>query len=226
MGAQPPRPQLTGEELAYYRAVEDLFARLRGTPFLLTPKDFALLRRWWQEAVPLAAVATGVAEVFERSRERGGDPVSSLAYCRHAVQRHARRLAVAAAGAERVPETVDVAAAVARLAAEVRAAATRRHGEPSIAAALLSLAATLETVPTSATPAAVDELLGRLELAIFEALFGALALADRATVEAQVAGELAGIDLAPEIRARTERALRLRAVRELLGLPRLELASP
>ncbi len=226
MGAQPPRPQLTGEELAYYRAVEDLFARLRGTPFLLTPKDFALLRRWWQEAVPLAAVATGVAEVFERSRERGADPVSSLAYCRHAVQRHARRLAVAAAGAERVPETVDVAAAVARLAAEVRAAATRRHAEPSIAAALLSLAATLETVPTSATPAAVDELLGRLELAIFEALFGALAPADRATVEAQVAGELAGIDLAPEIRARTERALRLRAVRELLGLPRLELAPP
>lgn len=226
MGAQPPRPRLSAEELAYYRAVEDLFARLRGTPFLLTPKDFALLRRWWQEAVPLAAVAAGVAEVFERSRERGADPVSSLAYCRHAVQRHARRLAVAAAGAERVSETVDVAAAVARLVAEVRAAAARRQSEAGVAAALVSLASALETVPASAAPAAVDELLGRLELAIVEALFGALAPADRATVEAQVAGELAGIDLAPEIRARSERALRLRAVRELIGLPRLELASP
>ena len=223
MGAQPPRPQLTGEELAYYRAIEDLFARLRGTPFLLSPKDFALLRRWWGEAVPLAAVAAGVAEVFERSRERGGDPVSSLAYCRHAVQRHARRLATAAAGAERSPDAVDVAAAVARLVAEVRAAAARWEGEAAIAAALGSLAATLESLPATAAPAAVDELLGRLELAVVEALFDALALADRATVVARVAADVSGIDLAPEVRTRTERALRLRAVRELIGLPRLEL---
>ena len=225
MGAQPPSPQLTGEELAYYRAVEDLFARLRGTPFLLTPKDFALLRRWWRETVPLAAVAAGVAEVFERNRERGGDPVSSLAYCRHAVQRHARRLATAAAGAERAPEAVDVSAALARLVAEVRAAADRWRGEAAVAAALSSLAATLESVPALAAPAAVDELLGRLELAVVEALFESLAATERAAVEAQVAGQLAGVELAPEIRARTERALRLRAVRELIGLPRLELTA-
>jgi hypothetical protein len=226
VGAQPPRPQLSADELAYYRAVEDLFARLRGTPFLLTPKDFALLRRWWQEAVPLAAVAAGIAEVFERARERGGDPVSSLAYCRHAVQRHARRLATAAAGVERAAPPLDVAAAIARLVAEVRAAAARRHGEAGIAAALESLANALETVPATATPAAVDELLGRLELAIVEALFAALPPADRTAVDAQVSGELAGLDLAPEIRARSERALRLRAVREVIGLPRLELAPP
>jgi hypothetical protein len=223
VGAQPPRSQLTGEELAYYRAVEDLFARLRGTPFLLTPKDFALLRRWWQEAVPLAAVAAGVAEVFERNRERDGDPVSSLAYCRHAVQRHARRLAAAAAGTERAPAAVDVAGALRRLVAEVRATADRRQGEAAVAAALGSLAATLESVPASAAPAAVDELLGRLELMMVEALCDALTPADRAAVESRVAGGLAGVDLETEIRARTERALRLRAVRELLGLPRLEL---
>ena len=33
------------EELAYYRAVEDHFAALRGTPFLFSPKDFVLLRK-------------------------------------------------------------------------------------------------------------------------------------------------------------------------------------
>jgi len=70
VGAQPPRPGLTGEELAYYRAVEDLFARLRGTQFIFSPKDFALLRRWWGEQVPLAAVAAGIAEVFERRQGR------------------------------------------------------------------------------------------------------------------------------------------------------------
>jgi hypothetical protein len=60
-------------------------------------------------------------------------------------------------------------------------------------------------------------------LAVVESLFDALAPADRATVAARVAADVTGIDLAPEVRTRTERALRLRAVRELIGLPRLEL---
>ncbi len=62
-------------EIAYYRAVEDHFAALRGTPFLFSPKDFALLRRWWREGVPLAAVLAGIAEAWERRREREEDPV-------------------------------------------------------------------------------------------------------------------------------------------------------
>ena len=51
-------------ELAYYRSVEDLFATLRGTPHTLSPRDFQLLRGWWRDEVPLAAVVTGLTEVF------------------------------------------------------------------------------------------------------------------------------------------------------------------
>ena len=226
MGAQPPGPGLTGEELGYYRAVEDLFARLRGTPFIFTPKDFALLRRWWGEGVPLAAVAAGIAEVFERRGREGADPVSSLAYCRHAVARHARRLTAAAAGGERAAPAVDVAGALAGLVGEVRGAAARRSDEPALAGVLEALAGALETVPAGAAPAAVDELLGRLEVTLVEALFESLPPAERAEVGARVARELGDVELAPELRARSERALRLRAVRELLGLPRLELVAP
>jgi len=226
VGAQPPGPGLTGEELAYYRAVEDLFARLRGTQFIFSPKDFALLRRWWGEQVPLAAVAAGIAEVFERRQREGGDPVSSLAYCRHAVTRHARRLVAAAAGAGREAPRFDVGEALARLVGEVRGVAVRRHGEPALAGSLEALAAALETVPPGAAPAAVDELLGRLEVTLVAALVDALAPAERAEVEARVERELGAVELAPDIRDRSERAIRLRAVRELLGLPRLELVAP
>ena len=73
------------DELTYYRAVEDHFAALRGTPFLFSPKDFALLRRWWQEAVPLAAVVAGISEAIERRRGhvRGDDVEDRAPVGRH-----------------------------------------------------------------------------------------------------------------------------------------------
>ena len=36
----------TAEDRVYYEAVEAAFIRRRGTPFLLSPSDFALLREW------------------------------------------------------------------------------------------------------------------------------------------------------------------------------------
>ncbi|MCS7183472.1 MAG: hypothetical protein NZ869_10235, partial [Thermoanaerobaculum sp.] len=98
MGKEPSQSEVGAEELAYYRAVEDHFCRLRGTPFLFSPKDFAYLRRWWREGVPLSAILLALGEVFAKKRQRGEDPVSSLAYCRHAVARQARRLAQLRAG--------------------------------------------------------------------------------------------------------------------------------
>ncbi len=59
-------------EIAYYRAVEDHFAALRGTPFLFSPKDFALLRRWWREGVPLAAVLAGIGGGLGATAGAGG----------------------------------------------------------------------------------------------------------------------------------------------------------
>jgi hypothetical protein len=222
VGKEPAGPGLSPEESAYYRAVEDHFARLRGTVFVISPKDFALLRRWWREGIPLAAVLAGVAEVFERRREANVDPVSSLAYCRHAVARHARRLG----GAGDVsPTPIDVPGALQRLALATRQAANSWAEEPAVVAVLDDLRRAVESLPFDADPAALDDTLSRLELAALESAAAKLPRETRAELEERIAGELVGLAVEGAVRLRTERALRLRLVRKLLGLPRLELLA-
>ena len=53
----------TEEDRSYYAAAEAAFIRRRGTPFLLSPRDFALLKEWRALGVPLEA---------DRGRHRRG----------------------------------------------------------------------------------------------------------------------------------------------------------
>jgi hypothetical protein len=214
------------QELAYYRAVEDLFARLRGTPFLLTPKDFALLKRWWVEGVPLAAVVAGLGEAFAGRRERGEDPVSSLSYCRHAVARAAKRLAPGTRAREGAPPTVNVEEALRALADDIGALAERWRAERAEwAAALETLRDAMIGLPHGRPAADIAETLGRLEVAMLDVLAGCAPAHVAEQVEAALRAELQGLELPEEARARTERALRLRLWRETVGLPRLELTG-
>lgn len=211
-------------ELEYYRAVEDLFARLRGTPFLVSPKDFALLRRWWGEGVPLAAVAAGLGEVFARRAEQQADPVSSLSYCRHAVGKHAKRLAAAAIGSEATGggALADLTATVGRLTRDLGAAAARWEAVPAVAAVLRDVARSVATMPLTAEAAAADEALGQLELAALDALSRVLPGEEQARIDRLLAADLAGLQLDGEAHARTSLALRRKHVRAAAGLPRLE----
>jgi len=211
------------EEMAYYRAVEDCFAALRGTPFLLRPKDFALLRSWWSDGVPLAAVLAGLSESFARQRGRGDDPISSLSYCRHAVTRHARRLRDARAGAGMQP-ALDVTTALAHLVEQVRQAAEACHEQPAVAAGLNALVRAIATLPRGSSAGAVDETLAGLELAALETLEAALPQVDRDALAGAVEAELAALPAAGrEVLERTRRAMRVKLLRRRLGLPRLEL---
>lgn len=211
------------DELAYYRAVEDHFAALRGTPFLFLPKDFALLRRWWHENVPLAAVLAGVGEVWERRREREADPVSSLAYCRHAVARQVKRLAAARVGAAQGHAAFDVAGALRSLAGAVAQTAAAWQEVAQVAAVLRDLERAVATLPKDSGPAALDETLADLEFTSLDALLGALPVDRRKALASEVERELAGLELASDVRDRTRRALLVKALRRLIGLPRLEL---
>ncbi len=214
------------EERAYYRAVEDHFARLRGTPFLVSPRDFALLRSWWDEEVPLAAVLNGISEVMERRRERGEAPVSSLRYCRHAVAANARRLAAAVPGGEpAAPAEVDAGAVLRRLSAAVGEAARRWGAAPAVASELDRLARAVATLPPDTPAAALDEALARLEVGALPAVAAALGAEARAELEARVGRDMAGLDLDEAATGRTRRALEARHLREILGLPRLELSD-
>src|SRR5712692_8814041 len=70
----------------FYAAAEAAFIRRRGTPFLLSPKDFALLKEWRALGVPLEAIECGIDDAFSRREERGAvGRINSLSYCRDAV---------------------------------------------------------------------------------------------------------------------------------------------
>ena len=66
---------------AFVEAIEGHLRARRGVDHILSPRDFALARGWFQAGVPLATVLVGMDRAFE------GEPsVSSLAYCRRFVE--------------------------------------------------------------------------------------------------------------------------------------------
>jgi hypothetical protein len=213
-------------ELAYYRAVEDHFAALRGTPFLFSPKDFALLRKWWWEGAPLASVLAGIGEAWERRRERDADPISSLSYCRHAVARQVKRLASARVGTVGEAAGLDVGGALRSLTLQVSEAADAWLADiPRVAAVLRDLARAVATLPIEAPPSALDETLADLEFTTLDALLAALPSERRETLAAGVDRELASLTLTDDVRERTRRALLVKELRRLVGMPRLELTA-
>jgi hypothetical protein len=215
------------EELEFYRGVEDFFAALRGVPHLLSPKDFQLLRSWWRDGVPLAAVTGGISEVFARRRDRGDeDPVVSLAYCRHAVARHAKRLAEMRAGAHSEPpaaSAADTRQPPVGLAAGLRSAAAALGGDMlPVAGAILTVADLVEA-GIDLPPAMLEERLCALESVLLAGCWRALPAAEREQIDAASVAAAAASGATGEARERTRRAIRDRELRRALGLPRLEL---
>ncbi len=215
-------------ELAYYRAVEDFFATLRGVPHVLSPKDFHLMREWWRDEVPLAAVRAGITEVFGRRRERGeAAPVVSISYCRHAVRAQARRAAEMAVGLAEgsAHPPPPPAVALATLAAELAGAASRLRDEMPRVAEVISGFATVVESATELPAAAVEEHLFALESALLANCLDAIDESQRHEIEERARIDAANTAATPGARERTFRALRDRLLRELLSLPRLELGG-
>ncbi len=217
----------TEEELAYYREIEDFFAAMRGVPHIVSPKDFQLLRGWWRDRIPLAAVAAGISEVFARRRDRDDrDPVVSLTYCRHAVHRHAARLAEmhvgegpveGAAGFESPAQDLDP------LLQRMGAAAGSLSEElPEVAAVILEIVERMSTAPAM-PPALLEEHLFSMEAVLLDRCWRALPEVERSAIDdrSRQASDRAGGGRST--RARTRRAIRDRELRERLGLPRLEI---
>ena len=217
----------TDDELTFYRDVEDFFATIRGVPHLLSPKDFQLLRSWWREQVPLAAVTGGISEAFARRRDRGDvDPVVSLGYCRHAVARHAKRLAEMRAGQHlegsgAAPEAPRRTPAV--LAGELRtAAAGLGDARLSVARAILTIADQVEAASDLPLPM-LDEHLCALESVLLAVCWRALPEPEQERIEHNSAAAAAASGATGDALGRTRRAIRDRELRRVLGLPRLEL---
>jgi hypothetical protein len=215
-------------EIAYYRSVEDLFSSLRGVPHVLSPRDFQLLRRWWREGVPFSAVAAGLNEVFARQREReDADPVVSLGYCRHAVKRHAKRIAemhVGRIGDERPP--VSEGEDLQRIVGDLTTASRTMSGDrPAVAKILAEIAGQIELAATEVPAELLDEHLFGLEATMLRACWRALNEGERLEIDLRVDSAVAATSVSNASGRRSARALRDREVRLLLHLPRLELGG-
>jgi hypothetical protein len=216
-------------ELEYYRAIEDLFATLRGVPHILSTKDFQLMRQWWSDEVPLSAVRAGITEVFARRRQRGEpDPVVSLGYCRHAVRSHAKRLAemlVGAPAAAADTTRIDTSAKIEALAEELVGVASRHRTENQRLADTLKRIADTVAAAADLPEAILEDHLFALESALLANCLDALDDRQREEIERRAREEAELSSATPEALDRAFHALRDRLLRAELGLPRLELGS-
>jgi hypothetical protein len=197
----------------YFQEIEAHFALRRGTPFILSPKDWLLMKKWHEDGVPLPIVIEAIDTVFERNETSGRKKViSSLSYCRHSIKElwvDRQNLYVGAgdaaheAGPEALLEslavhleTSDVAAP---FAARIRALAAERS-VPKIEERLIDLERELIDAFIAADPAAITAIRADIATAL---------------------GDTSRLD--ETTRARTEEANLRRLVREKFGLPRLTL---
>lgn len=186
----------------YFNEIESHFADRRGTPFVLSAKDWVLMKSWHDEGIPLPIVIEAIDSVFDK-QEAKGRKVNGLAYCRHAVKElwsDRRELQIGAQ--ENAPEE-DVSGRLDLLAQALESVS------PDFATRVRALVSE-KTAPR------IEERLIELEEELLESL---LPQADELRNEARALA----IGADEKTRARTESAHLRRLVREKFGLPRLSL---
>jgi len=186
----------------YFLEIEAHFAARRGTPFILSAKDWALMRKWHEEEIPLPIVIEAIDSVFEKNETSGRRKViSSLSYCRHAVKElwDARR-DLYVGGSEVTPE----------VSPELRLDALAQRIPEPFASRVRDLARE-RSVPR------IEQSLMEIEREMIDALI----TDDLRHDISSTLGDTSKLD--PKIRARTEEANLRRLVRERFNLPRLTL---
>jgi hypothetical protein len=193
----------------YYLEIESLFARRRGTPFVLSAKDWALMKKWNEDGIPLPIVLEAIDAVFDKfdAKDR---KVNGLSFCKHAVRElwnDRRELQVGAqeSSPEENPEPLleSLASAFAASPHEFIAAYAPRVRE----------LAKEKTVPR------IEEKLIELEEELIDTILRASPDADAMREEARALSE----SVPEKTRARTEAANLRRIVRDRYEIPRLSL---
>ena len=194
----------------YFEDIEAHFAARRGTLFILSAKDWVLMKSWHDEGVPLPVVIEAIDSVFEKNETSGRQKkINSLSYCRHAVKelwKERKEMLVGAAG-----ETPEAAPGPL-----LDALAVQLEGVPAVAA----FAPRVRALVSEKSVPRIEEKLMELERELLDAV---IAAEDVAAIRAEIAASLAGAKLDEKTRARTEEANLRRLVRERFGLPRLTL---
>ena len=200
-GMLPSRAMAVPDD--YFLEIESHFALRRGTPFILSAKDWALMKKWAEDGIPLPVVIEAIDTVFEKAAERK-KIVNSLSYCRHAVKElweERKELQIGASAT--VPEEGS-ADTLARLA-------------DAVAPVSASIAEEIRGLAKEQSARAIEDRLIELERRLIAEI------PELDAMRAEVAEALAGTKLDEKTRARTEEAMLMRIVREKFALPRLSL---
>jgi hypothetical protein len=229
----PGAPEPAEDEASYGTRVEDAFIAERGTPFLLSPKDWHLISGWRESGIPADTVIRAVRGAFEKKRARGDlSKISSLAYCTNAVEvlwEMERRGLVGSHSRRHDGDTAtfDPAPRLRELAGALRSPAgllPTGVGEADAREALRQAGEAVEALDPASGLEALEEALGKVEKALGKKLEKALGDVERDRLGSEVeeeAGDLSG--RSKETRRRILSAIRGRAIRRLFGLAPLTL---
>jgi hypothetical protein len=208
---------------AYFQAIEATFLRLRGSPLLLSPKDWRTAREWRRQGIPLELVERTLEEVFERRRERGEDrKISSLRYCARAVEAAWKRLRELTAPGERAEgderEPFTAAPRLEALAAALPEGLPGRRG----------VAERVQALADEDDPRRIEEALGAIEAEVLDGLLAGLSETERSALEADADESLAPLAdrMTREDAEHTRERLVRRKLRRRTGLPTLSLFAP
>ena len=118
----------TGGAQGYFEAIEGLFIRLRGSPLLLSPRDWQVANEWFEAGIPLELVCHTLETVFARRSERGSrGRIQSLRYVSEAVWKAWNEaLELEGGGARQSAAAMDVQARLEALAASLPEALPNR----------------------------------------------------------------------------------------------------
>lgn len=213
----------------YFAAIEAEFIRRRGTPFLLSAKDFAVMRRWAALRIELEDVLAGVAEAFERRAARGATgKINSLAYCEGAVLEAWERRSAARTGKRGHPAPAQTVPPEEILDGIRGALLSLEKRDPRLAPAVHRVRTSLEKLkPEGQSPEQIDERLARIEKRFYDEVLEVLTPPEQDRIEDEIVRLLAGGHAGMELAAskRTESVLRRRKLREGLDLPRFTLLT-
>jgi len=191
----------------YFLEIESHFAMRRGTPFILSAKDWALMREWAEQEIPLPIIIEAIDSVFEKAAARE-KVVNSLSWARNAV-----KIAVKELWAERKELQIGASTTVPEEGSADMLARLASAVEPVSS----SIAEEIRGLAKEQSARAIEDRLIELERKLL------LDIPELEAMRAEVAQSLAGAKLDEKTRTRTEEAMLLRMVREKFGLPRLSL---
>jgi hypothetical protein len=227
--AEPARAEV--DESTYATLLEEAFIAERGTPFLLSAKDWVLIRSWRERGVPVDTAIRAVKETFDRRRARSQTgKISSIAYCANAVEERwemERRGLVGRGDGMRDVAPEGVEPRLARLVDALSAAADLPVTGIDAGAYRKAIDGAIEKMRAMDSNLGYDELedaLSSLESSLAKKLLKALDEQATSALERRVdeaLGDPSGVS--PEVRTRTRRALARREVRRLYSLPPLTL---